>query len=68
MPFDPKSLQDAMPDDQEETGEQDAVSAAFDAIRASIDQAEQSLMTSKFQKPDDSEPDEGMPPMPAKGA
>ena len=63
MAFDPKSMKAAMqpdaPDDAEESGEQDAVSAAFDAIRASIDAAEQSLVTSKF-KPTD-EPDESDP-------
>ena len=61
MPFDPKKMMPEMPDDQEEAGEQDAVSAAFDAIRSSIDQAEQSLMMSKFQKPEE-EPDDAATP------
>jgi hypothetical protein len=71
MPFDPKSLADAVsttPDDAEESGEQDAVTAAFDAIRASIDAAEQSLMMDKFKKPDDGADDSGPPMPPGKGA
>jgi hypothetical protein len=64
MPLDPKSMAAEMPDDPEESGEQDAVTAAFDAIRASIDQAEQGLMTSKFQKP---EADAGEGETPEKG-
>jgi hypothetical protein len=67
MPFDPKMPMGGMPDDPEETEEQDATSAAFDAIRASIDQAEQSLMTSKFQKPAEDDAEGGMPSLAQKG-
>lgn len=41
--------------DAEETTEQDALSRAFASIRASIDAAEKSLVTKRFQPPGESQ-------------
>lgn len=63
MPFDlTKKPGPAMPpeSDPEEGGEQDAISAALDSIRAAVDDAERTLMMGKQEQPeDDTEPAEG---------
>lgn len=50
MPFDmkkPAAMPMPPPDDPEESGEQDAISAALDSIRAAVDEAEKTLMLGK---------------------